>query len=156
MITTADRQEFFILFVTNLGRQRMLAQTRLLFPLLLLNGLVRPQQACREDQFTCADGQCIPGMWSCDGDTDCRDGSDEAPATCERCGDVNFRCSDGECIPGRSKCDGDVNCGDGSDESEETCGKVGCSAADLQSVAITCSCRFGVRYYCQMLPEYTT
>ena len=127
-----DRQEFFVLFVTNVGLPRMRAQTRVHLFLLLIS-LVRPQQACREDQFTCADGQCISGMWKCDGDGDCRDGSDEAPETCEQCGDVNFRCSDGECIPGRSKCDGDVNCGDGSDESEETCGQAGYSIGSGRS-----------------------
>lgn len=32
---------------------------------------------CRPDEFTCADGTCVPGMRQCDGSYDCQDGSDE-------------------------------------------------------------------------------
>ena len=33
---------------------------------------------CRGDQFACVNQQqCIPASYRCDGDTDCRDGSDE-------------------------------------------------------------------------------
>ena len=32
---------------------------------------------CSFDQFTCDNLICIPGIWKCDGDNDCSDGSDE-------------------------------------------------------------------------------
>ena len=32
---------------------------------------------CREDQFRCQTGQCIPIDWICDGEWDCSDASDE-------------------------------------------------------------------------------
>ena len=33
---------------------------------------------CKEDEFTCPDGICILNDYRCDGEADCRDGSDEA------------------------------------------------------------------------------
>lgn len=32
---------------------------------------------CSEKEFRCNDGSCIAEHWFCDGDTDCKDGSDE-------------------------------------------------------------------------------
>ena len=32
---------------------------------------------CDSDQFTCSNGQCIPGKYYCDNGEDCNDGSDE-------------------------------------------------------------------------------
>ena len=33
--------------------------------------------ACRSDQFTCDNGECIPGFLQCSGQPECSDGSDE-------------------------------------------------------------------------------
>lgn len=119
-----DRQSYYRFSHEQLDMGKSLTGRSLCVTLMLLIGHSHHLQACREDQFTCSDGQCIPQVWTCDGDIDCGDGSDETAASCgDDCGEVNFRCADGECISGRSVCDGDVNCKDGSDESAETCGQ---------------------------------
>ena len=40
-------------------------------------------QDCRSDQFTCDNGECIPGHLQCSGKTECSDGSDEK--LCRKC-----------------------------------------------------------------------
>ena len=37
--------------------------------------------ACARDQFMCADGNCIPSVYVCDGTADCLDKSDEINRT---------------------------------------------------------------------------
>lgn len=32
---------------------------------------------CSVDYFQCANGNCVPKYWQCDGDNDCADASDE-------------------------------------------------------------------------------
>ena len=41
---------------------------------------------CTSDQFTCANGQCVPMAARCDGNIDCTDGSDES-----NCGTLMFK-----------------------------------------------------------------
>ena len=49
----------------------------LLTPFMVVDAEV---QECSEShgKFQCADQNCIPASWRCDGDTDCDDASDEA------------------------------------------------------------------------------
>ena len=37
---------------------------------------------CAPNQFTCDNGQCIPGIYVCDNNEDCDDDSDEAESMC--------------------------------------------------------------------------
>lgn len=43
--------------------------------------LIVAGEPCSTHQFQCAKGQCIPDSWTCDGENDCGDGSDEELCT---------------------------------------------------------------------------
>ncbi|KAM5132244.1 basement membrane-specific heparan sulfate proteoglycan core protein [Mantella aurantiaca] len=72
---------------------------------------------CRREEARCPNGQCIPRDYLCDGERDCRDGSDElncgTPSPCEP---NEFKCKNGRCALKLWRCDGDDDCGDSSDE----------------------------------------
>ncbi|XP_032229842.2 low-density lipoprotein receptor-related protein 1B [Nematostella vectensis] len=63
---------------------------------------------------TCSNGHLIYRHWRCDGENDCRDGSDETG--CGSCSSSQFRCRNGRCVSRSWVCDKDNDCGDGSDE----------------------------------------
>ena len=49
-------------------------------------------EGCDPDQYTCNDGQCIPGTWECDDYDDCAGAEDEAD-----CPEPEPFCGDGDC-----------------------------------------------------------
>ncbi|XP_050528252.1 sortilin-related receptor-like isoform X2 [Daktulosphaira vitifoliae] len=71
---------------------------------------------CSADYFQCANSNCVPKYWQCDGDNDCGDNSDEEKCTKVSCGPSSFQCNNGKCIPSYWTCDFDPDCEDGSDE----------------------------------------
>ncbi|KAG7158090.1 Very low-density lipoprotein receptor-like 3 [Homarus americanus] len=76
---------------------------------------------CKDVEFQCGSGKCIPLRWQCDSEADCEDGSDEDPKHCVpmTCKDRDipmWRCDMGMCIPKSWRCDEDPDCEDGSDE----------------------------------------
>uniref|UniRef100_A0A8C9VHG3 Subcommissural organ spondin n=1 Tax=Scleropages formosus TaxID=113540 RepID=A0A8C9VHG3_SCLFO len=82
-----------------------------------------PAPGCRQHEFRCASGHCIPLAWRCDGETDCPDGDDEL-ACGGRCSPGQFPCLyGGQCVDHQQLCDGTPHCQDASDESVDNCGK---------------------------------
>lgn len=87
-------------------------------------------EVCASHQFECASGRCIPFSWSCDGENDCDDSSDENEH-CHgsvHCADTEFQCLVGKrCIPLRWQCDGEPDCEDLSDEDPTKCQEKKCT-----------------------------
>lgn len=96
---------------------------RLLLLILFLIPFGSP--ACRVYEFSCATaGQCVPQAWRCDGETDCRDGSDERQCGAP-CDSGQVPCVSGDqCVDYQQLCDGTPHCRDASDESIDNCGRL--------------------------------
>ncbi|KAJ3658176.1 hypothetical protein Zmor_009933 [Zophobas morio] len=71
---------------------------------------------CNGNHFTCNNGLCVPHGWTCDGEDDCGDSSDESHCGIQTCPPNYFVCGDGKCLPQYWRCDYDNDCSDGSDE----------------------------------------
>ena len=105
----------------------LMEQERFLLVVLILGFMGRFSSGtkCGSQQFSCGSGECIPKLWKCDSEEDCRDGSDELECAPLTCNDKEFKCKN-KCIPLRWVCDGENDCGDNpngtpSDELEKNC-----------------------------------
>lgn len=91
------------------------------------------ENTCAPGFFTCANKLCVPLLYRCDNENDCRDNSDEmdCPQSKHRCPPHMLAClSDNKCIPDYFKCDHDKDCVDGSDE--RNCSFNECEAAQFK------------------------
>ncbi|UYV67717.1 HSPG2 [Cordylochernes scorpioides] len=80
------------------------------------NPPTRPLWACRTDEATCKNGECILKAYVCDGDYDCTDRSDESSCSSQLCEPNEFQCDNQKCVLKVWRCDGENDCGDHSDE----------------------------------------
>ncbi|KAF7989294.1 hypothetical protein HCN44_007968 [Aphidius gifuensis] len=87
---------------------------------------------CTDGQHRCGppEDKCIPWFWKCDGERDCKDGSDESTICPARvCRPGVFQCDNGNCTPSVTICDGKDDCSDKSDE--KNC-KLECSELEFK------------------------
>ncbi|XP_025834721.1 sortilin-related receptor-like isoform X2 [Agrilus planipennis] len=71
---------------------------------------------CGPGYIACKNNLCVPKGWTCDGEDDCGDNSDEINCKVQTCGGNQFVCGDGRCLPHYWRCDYERDCVDGSDE----------------------------------------
>ncbi|KAM8704427.1 hypothetical protein ACLKA7_008951 [Drosophila subpalustris] len=84
------------------------------------------QRGCGPEYALRCDGKtCLKWSQICNGDRDCKDGTDESLELCAygACPPNSFRCENGACINRKRFCNREIDCADGSDEIPDLCSK---------------------------------
>ncbi|XP_064410804.1 MAM and LDL-receptor class A domain-containing protein 1 [Latimeria chalumnae] len=128
-VIISNNSPFHVAFEAEVGgdRQTDIALDDISFtPECTIGGPIPQPTTCRTDFFQCLHvHQCIPLLWKCDGEEDCKDGTDEfncptrSPGTLPpqgSCSKTEFQCSSEECIPSLLRCDGVSDCPRAEDE----------------------------------------
>lgn len=97
--------------------------------------------------FVCDNLEVISTVLRCNGEPNCRDGSDELGCD-QDCLDWQFKCANGRCISIGSYCDFVDDCGDGSDESR--CERHRCKLNEFKCSSGQC---IGLEKRCDLLPD---
>lgn len=83
MVTTGFSPPISFQTSTSVGRKctflQIFAVVYHLGPVIIIVGVVLPSigNHCQNQELLCNDGKCIPVAWKCDGEEDCRNGTDE-------------------------------------------------------------------------------
>lgn len=90
---------------------------------------------CLPEEYTCANGECLPAEQRCDGISQCVDRDDEDACDepeVDGCPANQFACGDGQCIPEDWHCDGQYeDCSDGQDEASCDAADTGCKGDEF-------------------------